>query len=113
MAHPHDLGDVQRQVAHPLDVARHADRGHDGTQVPRDGAVEQQRLARDVLHLDAERVDRLVPRDDLDGKPLPRLEQRGGGAVESAGSGRAHLAEQLGQLGKLLRQRRRRHGKSL
>jgi hypothetical protein len=77
------------------------DRGHDGAQVARDGVVEQQHLARELLHLGAERVDRLVARDHLHREPFPRLQERGGGAVQRVGRGRAHPAEQLRQLCKL------------
>jgi hypothetical protein len=33
--------------------------------------VEQQGITGELLHLGAERVDRLVARDDLHGKPFP------------------------------------------
>jgi phosphate ABC transporter permease subunit PstA len=103
MAHPHDLGDVQREVAHPFDVPRRSDRGHHRAEVARHRRVEQQGVPGEVLDLRAQRVDRRVSRDHLFGQAQAPVEHRRGGSLQRPRGRGAHLPEQLGQLIELLR----------
>ena len=46
---PGDLGDVHRQVAHPLELADHPQRGDDRAQVAGDRLLERQDRERELL----------------------------------------------------------------
>ena len=61
---PGDLGDVHRQVAHPLQLADHPQRRDDGAQVAGDGLLQGQQEERRVLDLLGGPVDLVVRGDD-------------------------------------------------
>ena len=87
--HPNDLGDVQREIPHPFQVARGADRRHHRAQVARDRRVEQHGLDGDLLDLRPEGVDRGVARDHLMRQAFAALQQRRGGLLHGGRRGRA------------------------
>ena len=60
-----DLGDVDREVAHPLEVADHAQRGDDHPQVAGDRLLQGEQGEGRVVDPLAGRVDRLVGADHL------------------------------------------------
>ena len=99
------LGDVQREVAHPLQVTGGADRRHRGPQVARDRGVEEHRVGGDLLDPRAEGVDRRVAGDHLVRQAFPALQQRRGGALHGDRRGRRHVGEEQRQVGELARQR--------
>ena len=99
------LGDVQREVAHPLQVARRPDRRHRGPQVARDRGVEEHCVRGDFLHPRAEGVDRRIVRDHLLRQAFPAFQQRRGGPLHGDRGGRGHVGEERGQVGELARQR--------
>ena len=99
------LGDVQRQVAHPLQVTGGADRRHRGPQVARHRGVEEQRVGGDLLHPCAEGVDLRIAGDHLVRQAFPALQQRRGGVLHGDGRRRRHVGEEQRQVGELTRQR--------
>ena len=62
VAAPGDLGDVLGQVAHPLEVGAHLQRGDDDAQVGGDRLLAGQQVDRPLLELVAQRVDGVVGR---------------------------------------------------
>ncbi len=102
MSPPRRLGDVQGQVAHPLDVAGGVDRGDDHPQVGRHGSLQGEQRERLVLGGRAHVVDPEVLGDHLLGQLQVRLQQRSGRALHGARHVLAHARERLGQVVKLL-----------
>lgn len=76
-AQPGDLGDVDGQVAHPLELADHPQRRDQHPQVAGDGVLQGEQLEAVLLELLAQRVDLGVAGDDLLGPLGVALEQRG------------------------------------
>ena len=79
MAPASDLGDVQRQRAHPVDVGHHLDRAHDRPQVTGDRRLQCQQHERAFLGLGAQRCDLFMAGDHLLGEHQVGLQQRLGG----------------------------------
>ena len=90
-----DLGDVDRQVAHPLELADHPQRGDDHPQVAGHRLLEGQQREGVVLDPLAVGVDGLVGADDLLGHGGVAAQQRLGGAAY----GHLHLTAHLGEIG--------------
>ena len=74
-----DLGDVHREVAHPLELADHPQRRHDDPQVAGDGLLERQQGEAVVLDPLGRLVDLGVGADDLLGLLGVAGQQRLGG----------------------------------
>ena len=88
---PGDLGDVDREVAHPLELADHPQRGDDGAQVAGDRLLQRQQQERRVLDPLAGPVDLDVRADHLLGDLGVAGEQRLGrkpdGDLDAAADG--------------------------
>ena len=93
MAAAGDLGDVQRQRAHPVDVGDDLDRADDRAQVSGDRRLQRQQHERGLLGARAHRGDLLVVGDDLLGQHQIGLQQGLGCALHRRTCQPAHLAE--------------------
>ena len=99
---PGGLRDVQREVAHALDVARAVDRGDDDAQVGGHRGLQGQQGERLFLGAVAELVDAHVLGDDLLGQVQVDLQQRPRGLRHRLGHLIAHAREARGQLVELV-----------
>jgi hypothetical protein len=90
-----DLGDVDREVTHPLELADHAQRRDDDPQVAGDRLLERQQRERRVVDALAGGVDRLVVADHLLGGVHVAGHQRPGGLAY----GDLDLSADLGEVG--------------
>ena len=81
-AQPGDLGDVHREVAHPLQLADHPQRGHHDPEVAGDRLLEGEQGERRLLDPLARPVDLVVGGDDLLGHLGVAVEQRLGGEAD-------------------------------
>ena len=79
-----DLGDVQREVTHPLDVGDHAQARDDDAQVAGDRLLAGEQVERVGLDLLVELVDRRVAGDHRLGGLQVGVEQRLGRVVDGA-----------------------------
>ena len=102
MAAAGDLGDVQRQRAHPVDVGDDLDRADDGPQIAGHRRLQRQQHERALLGARAHRGDLLVVGDDLFGKHQVGLQQGLSGPLHGRAGQAAHLAELFGQGSQLL-----------
>jgi hypothetical protein len=73
---------VHGQVAHPLQVGDHPERGHQHPQVARHRLLGGQQLERPLLELVAEGVDLAVVGDDPFGRLSVGVQQCRGGALD-------------------------------
>ena len=99
MATPGDLGDVQRQCAHPVDVGDDLDRADDRPQIAGHRRLQRQQHERGFLGARAHRGDLLVVGDHLLGQHQVGLQQGLGRALHGDAGQPAHLAELVGQRG--------------
>ncbi len=97
MAAAGDLGDVQREGSHPVDVGDDLDRADDRAQVACHRRLQGQQHERRLLGLGAHRRDLLVVGDHLLGQHQIGLQQGLGRALHRNTCQPAHLAELIGQ----------------
>jgi hypothetical protein len=93
MPPPRELGDVPGEIAHPLDLLRDPDPGHDQPQVPRHRGLQRQQPVRVVLSLRPQLVDPHIPADHLLGEPQICVQQRRRGVVHGVPSQPAHRGQ--------------------
>ena len=94
VAQPRDLGDVHRQVAHPLEVGDHPQRGDEHPQVAGDRCLAGQDLEAVVLDPLSRLVDREVAADDVPRPPMASASSRAWVACDKRGTDAAgHLDE--------------------
>ena len=97
MAAPGDLGDVQRQRAHPVDVGDDLNRADDRAQVSGDRCLQRKQHECRLLGAGAQRGDLLVVGDDLLGQHQIGLKQGLRRALHRNTRQPAHLAELICQ----------------
>ena len=102
MATSGGLGDVQREVAHALDVACGVQSGHHDAQVGGYRCLQYEQGERLLFGGGAEVVDAGVVGDDLLGQPQVGTQQRASGVVEGFGYQVAHVGETVGESVELL-----------
>jgi hypothetical protein len=78
------LGDVHPVVADPLEIARDLDGGDNETKIARHRLLQRQQRDGRLLHLDLERIDRLVAGDHRLRLSRVALEQRLDGQLHEA-----------------------------
>ena len=93
MAAPGDLGDVQRQGAHPVDVGDDLDRSDDRPQIAGDRRLQGEKHERGLLGARTHRGDLLVVGDDLFGQHEIGLQQGLGCALHRGARQPAHVPE--------------------
>ena len=96
-----DLGDVQGQRPHPVDVGDHLDGAHDRPKVAGDGCLQGEQDERALLGVGAQLRDLLVVGDDLLGQHQIGLQQRLGRVFHRGTGQPAHRAELLRELREL------------
>ena len=97
-----NLGDVQCQRAHAVDVGDDLDGADDGPQVTGDGRLQSQQDERLLFGMRAHRGDLFVVGDDLLGQHQIGLQQGLGRALHGNAGQSAHLAQAVGEAIKLL-----------
>ena len=93
MAAAGDLGDMQRQSAHPVDVGDDLNRADDRTQITGNGRLKRQQDERGLLGACAHSGDLLVVGDHLFGEHQIGLQQGLGRALHRHTRQPAHLTE--------------------
>jgi hypothetical protein len=96
------LGDVQREIAHALDVARAVDRGDDDAQVGRDRGLQRQQRERLLLGAVAQLVDADVFGDHFFGRCRSLSSSARVALASASGDLFAHAREARGQLVELV-----------
>ena len=97
-----NLGDVQGQRAHPVDVGDHLDGAHDRAQIPGHRRLQRQQHERAFLGSSTQHRDLLVVGEHLLGLHQIGLQQCLRCVLHGQPGQPAHLAELVGQLGELL-----------
>ena len=93
MAAPGDLGDVQCQGAHPVDVGDDLNRADDRTEIAGHRRLQRQQHERGLLGARAHGDDLVVVGDDLFGEHQVRLQQGLSCALHRRARQPAHVAE--------------------
>jgi hypothetical protein len=95
-------GDVQREVAHALEVACGVQSGHHDAQVGSYRCLQNEQVEGLLFGAAAEVVDAEVVGDDLLGQPQVGTQQRASGVVEGFGYQDAHVGETVGEAVELI-----------
>ena len=93
VAHARDLGDVAGEVAHALEVTRHAHGGDDRAQVARDRGLSGEQVDRAGVEVVAAVVDGPIALDDPVGELHVRLEEGLGRLADRGGDEPGQLDE--------------------
>lgn len=101
MSAARDLGDVESQRTHAVDVGDDLDPADDRAEVAGDRCLQGEEGERPLLADGAELGDLVVLADHLLGEGKICLEQRLGGALHGDPRKPRHLTEQVGKLGHL------------
>ncbi len=102
VAHPRHLGDVHRQIPHPLDLCGDAQRRDDSAQVAGDGSLAGHEFEQALVEVGTQCVDLCVAGDDPIGEGDVGLQQRPGCGADRRPHHRRHDNEPVGDRVQLL-----------